>query len=259
MNLERKLLCYSSQEDHDLSCIQEKGSVVDQSRSDVLLGDHLGDDQGDEEFGEFKAAEFCVREEKITYEHEKVVLVMEKKEGECFSAFEVEKDSSTSSQTPLLQDDSRKEESAQASSGCHLEFFIGGNDCELIPVEWTDSISTRSYPRPSPRYPRLSPIMEEDQGNCDAYEDVIMDFSPPSPRKPDLGTGYLSSGNISEVAHSVEQPEILKNVSEEAHGNSTEEGDGEIPAAPTGDENEEILFPEGARLNPNDDQGTRFV
>lgn len=251
VSFERKLICCSPQEDRDLSCIQDQGYMADQSLSDVLLGDHRADDHGDEEFGEFKAAEPCVREEAITEEEEKVVLVMEKKEGEDFSVFDVTKDFSTSNQTVLLQDDSRKEESLRAYSGCHLEFFIGGDDCELIPVEWTDSINARSFPR-------LSPIMEEDHENCGGYDDVIMDFCPPSMRKPDLAPGNIGSGNISEGSHSVEGTEILENVLQEAQGSSTQEAHGQTAAAPNGNENEESLFLEGEEGMPNDYQGTRL-
>ncbi|KAK4777030.1 hypothetical protein SAY86_005718 [Trapa natans] len=246
VSLERKLICCSRQEDRDLSCIQEQGCVVDQSLSDALLEDLRADDQCDDEFGEFKAADSCVRDEAITVEEEKVVLVMEKKEGEDFNVFDVTKDNSTSNQTVLLQDETWKEKSARASSGCHLEFFIGRDDCELIPVEWTDTINVRGYPR-------LSPIMEEDHENSAGYEDVIMDFCPPSARKPDLFTVNISSENTSEGSQSVKGTEILANVSEEEEGSSTQEVDGQTAAAQNGNENGESLLQEGETGMSKDD------
>ncbi|KAK4750322.1 hypothetical protein SAY87_027771 [Trapa incisa] len=244
VSLERKLICCSLQEDHDLSCIQEQGRMVDQSLSHVLLGDLRADDQGDEEFGEFKAADSSVIDEVINVEEEKVVLVMEKREGENFSAFDVTKDSSTPNQSALIQDETWKEKSALASSSCHLEFFIGSDDCELIPVEWTDSINFTDYPS-------VYPIMEENHENNAGYEDVIMDFCPISARKPDLSTGNISSRNIPEASLPVEGAEILENIWEEVEGSSTQE---ETATAQNGNENGENLLQEGEPGTPKDDK-----
>lgn len=248
VSMERELLCCPTQDDHNPSCIQKRVCITNQGRSDVLLGNHMEDDLGDEEFGEFKAAESCVREKAITEEDENVVLVMEKKEGDNFGVLEVGKDSSTSDQAFLLQRDSRKEESVEVSSGRHLDFFMG-NGCELIPVDWTESINVWSCLR-------LSPIMEEDQDSGSGYEDVIMDFCPPSMRKPDLGMEDFSSVNDSKA---VKQVEILENVMEEAEGNSAKEGDGPLACAQNVNKMEESLFPQGDRRSPDDFQGTCLV
>ncbi|PKI78171.1 myosin-binding protein 3 [Punica granatum] len=270
-SVERELLRCTPQEDHRLSCTKEEDIIADQCRSDAPVGDHQDDNQGEEEFGEFKAAEPCVvREYPVAAEEdEKVVLVMEKKEeeGEDYNVFEVGKDSSSSSSSDhqtvllLLQDDSRKEGSVEASLGRHLEFFIGGNDCELIPVEWTDS------PVNSKSYPRLSTIMEEDQGDCSGYEDVIMDFCPTSVQEPNPGVQKnSSSGNEFEVLDAVEQTEvqaekeqteILENVSEEVRGSSSEEGDAQLAAAPNADTTEETSLVEGERGTPEDNEGVQ--
>lgn len=133
--------------------------VADSIRSDVL------GDQMEEYFGEFMVSdggsgegkELClypcpsaesgfIEMVTVTDEDEKLVMVME-----------VENQKEEEIRIMLPVDDDNKKNEVTAASSPHLEFFIGDDEFELIPVECVVSTKGR-------KQQKLSSTMEEDDG-----------------------------------------------------------------------------------------------